>query len=469
VYRCIVCRCGLVKLPVASLIVSRGARPSRFRAAGLLLLLAAGVVTAGSEPASPGPSRQHPLLVGYFPQWGLYDEDQQFTVRKLVENGSAAMLDQLNYAQGFVKNGRCSVADANADLNYRFTARTSVDGTADSPASAFRGNFHQLVELKHLYPGLKILISLEGRGADFAADAKPEARAAFVASCVNVFLKGNFGPGASAPGLFDGIDIDWEYPGASGGANFLPLVAEFRRQMNAFRPGLQLSVALGTSPDKYGNADIAAIGKLVDLAGLMTYDYNGPWARTTGFIAPLASTEPNEGSVEASVAAWEKAGLPAGKMLLGLPFYAYGWLNVRAGNHGLGQDGRPYAGDHPYWFIQTIIGSQGAQPATSPPDGRPQPGSGATAARPHAAIYRDPVSQEPWLLDGSTFWTYEDPVSIRSKAAFAQSEHLAGLMVWELSEDTATATLLNAAYDALTHPRAAEHTADASDTKRTTR
>jgi len=364
------------------------------------------------------------------------------------------MLDQLDYAQGFVSDGRCSVADPNADLDYTFTAETSVDGSADSPSAPLRGNFRQLVELKRLYPHLKILISLEGRASDFAADAQPEARTAFVASCIDVFLKGNFGPQASAPGLFDGIDIDWEYPRGADAANYLPLLAEFRRQMNALRPRLRLTVALGANPRNYGDADIAGVGRVVDLAGVMTYDYDGPWSNTTGFIAPLSSSSPNEGSVEASVAAWRQAGMPAAKLLLGMPFYAYGWLNVQAGNHGLGQTGRPYRGDHPYWFIQTIIRSQSGRPAQPGIAAVASPQESATENRPlpPVTIYRDPVSQAPWLFDGYAFWTYEDPISIRAKAAFAASQQLGGFMIWELSEDTASATLLRAAHSALARP-----------------
>ncbi|MBV8113652.1 MAG: hypothetical protein JO300_02855, partial [Silvibacterium sp.] len=82
----------------------------------------------------------HPLLVGYFPQWGLY-YDQPFSVKQLVDNGSARLLDQINYAQGFVTGGKCSVADPRADLNTTYTAQNSVSGRADNPASPFRGYF----------------------------------------------------------------------------------------------------------------------------------------------------------------------------------------------------------------------------------------------------------------------------------------------------------------------------------------
>jgi chitinase len=406
-------------------------------------------------------SLPHRVLVGYFPQWGLYG-DTPYTVKSLVQSGAAAMLDQLDYAQGFVSDGSCSVADPKVDLDYTFSAETSVDGSADSPHMALRGNLHQLVELKHRFPHLKVLISLEGRASDFAADAQPEARTAFVASCVDLFLKGHFGPEATALGRFDGIDLDWEYPRGADSENYVPLLTEFRRQMDALRPGLLLTVALGASPRMYGNADIAAIGQVVDLAGLMTYDFNGPWSSTTGFIAPLSSESPDDGSVEASVNAWKAAGVPASKLLIGLPFYAYGWRSVPAANHGLGQDGSPIRGDHPYRFIEKLIDPHPDRPmgaaaasavsATTPaPSEPPDPQAHTTEAPmpPQAVLYRDPVSQAPWLFDGSAFWTYEDPVSIRSKAAFAARQQLAGFMIWELSEDTPSATLLKAAHSAL--------------------
>ena len=418
------------------------------------------------------------MLVGYFPQWGLYNQTP-YTVKSLVASGGAKMLDQINYAQGFVTGGHCSVADPNADVNYTFSSENSVDGTPDHADQPLRGNFHQLQELKKQHPNVRILISLEGRGADFAADSQPEARAAFVTSCIDLFLRGNIAPGVSAPGLFDGIDVDWEYPRGADAANYIPLLEEFRRQMDLLRPGLLLTVALGPSPRMYGDADIAAIGRLVDRAGLMTYDFNGPWSSTTGFIAPLASTD--GGSVERSVSSWLSAGLPSQKLLVGLPFYGYGWRSVPDVNHGYAQDGKPIHGDQPYRFIQTLISppassavakstSESQKPPKHPlqnpsaatespqirgvpaPAAKPDPAlqsAAETPANPAPVLYRDPVSKAPWLFDGDSFWTYEDPTSIQSKASYVARHQLGGFMVWELSGDTPTATLLDAAHEAL--------------------
>ena len=411
-----------------------------------------------------------PLLVGYFGQWSLYS-DPPYTLKDLALNNKVAMLDQLNYAQAFVTGGHCSIADPNADLNHVFTAANSVNGQPDDPATPFHGHLHQLAELKSAYPRLKVLISLEGRAADFAFDARPENRQAFLASCVDLFLKGNLAPNIRAPGLFDGIDVDWEYPQGADAANFLDLLTELRRQMDLVRPGLKLSIAVGPSPRMYDGVDFTMAAAKVDEIGLMTYDFAGPWMQRTGFIAPLyrvslpeqengagpartpaptgsnptASTTPSaeaaapagslpasapapspppSGGIAGSVQAFLAAGVPAAKLLIGVPFYGYGWTQVPEVANGVFQEGTPIRGDRPYHYIQSLIAG--------------------------SRVYRDPRSETPWLFDGDAFWTFDDPVSIQAKAAYALEHELGGLMIWELSEDTPQGALLTAAHQGLT-------------------
>lgn len=371
--------------------------------------------------------RRHPLIVGYFGQWGLYNEPPVY-LRDLDRNGGARLLDQMNYSQGAVKGGVCSIADAKADLETAYTRENSVSGKADNARSHFRGYFHQLKELKRKYPRLKILISLEGAATDFAQGARPENRQAFVASCVDLFLRGQFAPGVTEPGIFDGIDVDWEYPERPEAENFQALLEEFRRQMRAVRPGLLLTVAVPDQPYVLTGTDFGAIARLVDQVGVMNYDYAGPWEHTTGFLAPLfpGPNSIHKESIAGSLAAYEKAGVPREKLLMGLPFYGYRWRGVNPENNGLFQRGHGVREDKPYRYIRNLPDSYDS--------------------------FRDPLSQAPWLFDGTNFWTFEDPVSISYKASYAAEQHLAGVMIWELGQDTEDATLLTMAWQSLRHP-----------------
>jgi chitinase len=442
--------------PVHSCRVYRNVPPSTvvdstrlgFRYATLFALLLAIFGISSNAIAVSAPAGSRPILVGYFGQWGVYDH---FFAKNLLTSGAAAQLDQINYSQGSVTGARCGIADPNADLNLTFAAVDSVNGIADNPSNAFRGDLHQLAELKNRFPQLKILISLEGRGADFAIAAQPANRSAFVASCIDRFIRGHFAPGAEDPNLFDGIDLDWEYPRAEDAANFIELLTQLREAMNQVRPGLRLSVAVGPTPQMYPDVDMAALSHIVDQIGIMNYDYNGPWNPKTGFLAPLYSN--TGGSVEKSILAYQTAGVPSRQLLMGMPFYGYGWQQVSSEGHGLFQPGLAIHGDRPYSFIETLASTARADDATQPTD-LPSTPVDAADKRPTTAvlpftIYRDPRSQAPWLYDGDTFWTFDDPVSIRFKVGFALEQHLGGVMAWELSEDTANATLLRAARSTL--------------------
>ncbi len=212
--------------------------------------------------------------VGYFVQWGIYG--RQFFVKNLDTNGSAAKMTHLNYAfgnidpvnltclQGVTKgtsanpqdpNQGDGAGDAEADYSRPFAAAQSVDGVADSGFESLRGNYNQLRKLKAKYPNLKVLISLGGwTYSKYFSDvaATDASRRKFVTSCLDTYILGNLpsyggagGPG-SAAGIFDGIDIDWEWPGAEGhaGNHYSPadkanntlLIAEFRRRSTRCRP-----------------------------------------------------------------------------------------------------------------------------------------------------------------------------------------------------------------------------------------
>ncbi len=379
----------------------------------------------------------HPLVVGYFPGWAHHT---RFFVKDLLAEGAMPLLDQINYAKGNIVGNECAVGNPDGDLVYTFSAEDSIDGTADTPQTPLRGNFHQLQELKRLYPHVKILISIEGRSESFVAAAQAANRHAFVASCIQRFIKGKFAEGIEVPGIFDGVDVDWEYPEEVDKVNFIALLGEFRRQLNSVDANLLLTVAMGDNRATYQHLDMPAVAMYVNQVGVMNYDYSGPWSKRTGLIAPLFSSpgDPEKsGDVDSTIRGYLAAGVPASKLLLGLPFYAYSWEKVSQENHGLFQMGEPAHNDLPYSHIVAIQND--------------------------FTTYRDPKSLAPWLFDGTTFWTYDDETSIAAKLKYARQQALGGVMIWELSGDTNDGKLLKVISERFANRDEDENNEDHSD------
>jgi chitinase len=366
-------------------------------------------------------------VAGYFPQWGIYDASPYY-VKNIVTSGSASSLTHVIYAFATITNNQCASADPNADYQAVFTGADSVSGEADSGgAGELAGNFNQLKELKAAYPSLKVLVSIGGGGLDpsiFSNAVTPANLKAFVTSCVNMYIKGNFAAGIAQPGIFDGIDIDWEFPAsAADQANFIAMLQEFRTQLSAINPSLELSNASPAGSWAWQYMDLPDAQKSVDFFNVMTYDYDGPWNNATGFVAPLyqAKLDPDAGNnADATIQAYiTQLGISPAKMNFGMPFYAYDWTGAATADNGLFEPGTADQNSYGYNYAATLAGYQ---------------------------TYRDSTTQAPWLFNAATgtFWTYDDQTSLAFKTDYAVKNQLGGIMFWELSGDTASGDELKA-------------------------
>jgi len=372
-------------------------------------------------------------IVGYFTEFGV--KAGAYTVKDLVSSGAASRLTQLDYAFGLVADNQCRVSDVDTAIQHTYSASDSVNGYADPAGPGqLRGTLHQLQELKQRYPALKIVISFGGwgRSGGFSSAAEPEHLREFVRSCVDTFINGHFAPGIEAPGLFDGIDLDWEYPvegGLSPGRpedkqNFTAMAAEFRRQLDAVRPGLLLTAAIPAEEVLYNNFDLGGLVPFLDQFGIMAYDEHWSTEPITNLHSSLFH-DPRDPSVppadkyygDYAVQGYIAAGVPRNKIILGVPFYGKGWAGVPNVNHGL------------------------YQKASGPADGA---GYKKLKSLPSAdrKFYRHLGTCTIWSQ--GTFWSYDCPEALRMKMKYIRRQKLGGAMFWELGHDTNDGELLKA-------------------------
>lgn len=404
-----------------------------------LALVALFNCTAG-EPVAEAPSRH---IVGYYAAWTARGA-HKYTVKSIVDNGSAAKLTHINYAFANISNElAATIGDVTADIDAAYDAAGSVDGVADEKGpGVLRGSFNQLRKLKLRFPNVKVLISIGGWGwSSKFSDAvlTDDSRKKFVASAVDVFIKGNFSAAVHAPGVFDGIDLDWEYPGVAGRTknfraedkqNFTALLAEFRKQLDeqgaADGKRYQLTMAAGAGNGPISKLEVEKISALLDFINIMCYDMHGSWDKTTNFHAPLfaASDDPthSRSSVDNAVQLFLKGGAPPEKLVVGLPFYGHGWKGVEPGPKadGLFQPtGGNAVGGNDYRTLKDLAGFE---------------------------KHHHPETKAFWLYSAEKkiFWSCDDPESIADKMRYIAEKKLGGAMFWELSGDDQAGSLITA-------------------------
>ncbi|MFF9278632.1 glycoside hydrolase family 18 chitinase [Streptomyces griseosporeus] len=362
------------------------------------------------------------VKLGYFTEWGIYGRN--YNVKNLVTSGSAAKITHINYAFGNVTGGKCAIGDSYADYDKAFTADQSVSGVADTWDQPLRGNFNQLRQLKAKYPHIKVLWSFGGWtwSGGFADAAKNPA--AFAQSCYDLVEDPRWAD------VFDGIDIDWEYPNAcgltcdtSGAAAFKNVMAALRAKFGAGNLVTAATTADGSAGGKIEAADYAGAAQYVDWYNVMTYDFFGAWDAKgpTAPHSPLTSYSgiPKAGFTTADAMAKFKAiGVPANKLLIGIGFYGRGWTGVTQDAPG-GTATGPAAGTY----------EQGIEDYKVLKTSCPATGTVAGTAYAHC---------------GSNWWSYDTPATIASKMSWAKSQGLGGAFFWEFSGDTANGELVNA-------------------------
>jgi chitinase len=414
---------------------------------------AGGAGGAAGAGGAGGASARH--VIGYFAAWGVYA--RSYFVKNVESSGSASRLTHINYAFANISSDlKCAIGDSYADYDMAYDTTKSIDGVADTwDPGVLRGSFNQLKKLKAKYPHLKIMISLGGwTWSDKFSDAAltTESRRTLVKSCVDMYIKGAFAAGLVHPGIFDGIDVDWEYPGAPGNsnnyrpedtANFTALLTEFRSALDAQGAvdgkRYWLTIAAPAGKDKFAKIEIGKIHTALDAVNLMTYDMHGAWETLTNFHAPLMAgdadpTRALEYDVDHAVQGWLAGGTPAQKLVVGLPFYGRGWKGVPAGPAGDG-----------LYQMATAGGAQGTYEAGI------EDYKVLKALETTYKTFRHPATRAFWIFEPTSgvFWSYDDPTALREKTNYLRDKALGGAMLWELSGDDSAGSLITAVAEGL--------------------
>jgi chitinase len=355
------------------------------------LLLFAMCLAYSSLFASASEPTQQPVIVAYvFPQ------------QTVLQPGDIAAhkLTRINFAFANLQGGKI------------------VTGSASDAA-----NMATLIALKRENPSLTVLVSVggwlwSGNFSDMALTS--ESRRVFIQSVIEFIERYQL----------DGLDIDWEYPGMAGATNhFRPedklnytrILAELRKQFNDEEKKLHrrlfLTIAAGASSEFLAHTEMAEVQKYVDTVNLMAYDYYEPDSDTsTGNHAPLFTdpSDPKKISADRSVQEFEQAGVPAEKIVLGVPFYGHTWGQVPDQNHGLFQPGKPIPNvEANYSNISANMLNHGF------------------------TRYWDAAASVPYLYSPAQkiFVSYEDPESLAPKCKYVLDHKLAGIMFWDYSSD----------------------------------
>jgi chitinase len=394
-------------------------------------------------------------LVGYVENWAQYRPagNGQFFPAQL----DPALFTHINFAFALFGFITWSVDPTGTRTgSQRYTGDYSIQPVEWDDQQTL---YPALQALKSQNPSLKTLLSVGGWSMNSCDDtpnagnphpygpytcqlfstmaADPNARAQFIASAISY----------AAQYGFDGIDIDWEYPGYAGRggspddlANFLALAQEFRA---AAPPGFLLTMAAPAIvptglPQSYHESPATYFGWLqqcsqsFDWLNVMSYDYHGafddPVTPGTGVNAPLTrdSTPNGPFSIMATVQAYLAAGIDPGKIVLGMPTYGRSYTVANpaglASNSGYGQ---PFSGPGP------------AGPATQIPGVLAYYEILSKLASGQLTAAWDDATLTPYAYSAGTgeWVSYEDPTSLGYKASFAAANGLGGAMVFAVDDD----------------------------------
>ena len=281
--------------------------------------------------------------------------------------------------------------------------------------------------LSYREKGVRIGLAIGGWGADGFSQAvrTADSRTKFVKSIMKVIKEYQF----------DGIDIDWEYPGTgvagieyhSSDKNNLTLFCqELSKAMKSYREDLILSIAIAPTIAYY---DLAALNKYIDIFNVMTYDFamGSKAAHDSNLYGYGSTTTSMSNSVE-----FVKRYVDADKIIPGAAFYTRRGYFASEANQKLGASLSISMSHTPlsYGELTKML-----------------------LDNPDIVESYDEEAEAAYIIHNRWFYSYDNPRSIKAKCDYVKENNLGGLMCWDLTDDyineEGIGVLVNAMYENL--------------------
>ena len=309
-------------------------------------------------------------------------------------------------------------------VNVAF-GRVHTDGTIDESHSVNEN----IAKYKSWNPELKFVLSLvQAESNSFTSVcASKEAMKKMGEEAVRIVTTTDY----------DGIDLDWEYPTVpSNGQDTCPedkyrfteLIKTLREALDATGEKHLLTIAAGADLYYAEGTELDKLSEYLDYINVMTYDLKCGFHSLAGHHTQLFSSTGDvfRNSCDQALRLFHSYGVPKEKLLLGAAMYSRKAENLADRNHGLLQIAPKPMGYGPDYsiLVDEYINKNGY------------------------VRYWDDEAKAPWLFNGSTLISYDDPESMKLKAQYVLDNDFGGVFYWEHKCDS-TRTLLGALYEVL--------------------
>ena len=424
----------------------------------------------------------------YFVEWGIYGRDYT------IDNLPADNLTHILY--GFIPICGPNESVKSVGGNSYNALMTACQGVNDyevvihDPWAAFqksfpqagheysspiKGNYAMMMALKQRNPDLKIIPSIGGWTLsdpffDFTTKANRDTFVASVKKFLNTWK------------FYDGVDIDWEFPGGGGaapdlgdpvndGPAYIALMAELRVMLDELEAEngrtYELTSAIGVGHDKIEDVDYGDAIQYMDYIFAMTYDFYGGWNNVLGHQTALncgnfmrpgqcdgsgldENGEPYTGpayTTDNGIQLLLEQGVPANKLVVGTAMYGRGWEGVLPSSlsdpsdpmTGVGNGKLKGSSAQGVWE-DGVIDYKGIKANML----------GANNQGINGFEYGyDEMAEAPyvWNRTSGQLITFDDDRSVKAKGAYVRSLGLAGLFSWEIDADNGD--ILNAMHEGL--------------------